>query len=110
LKDKVERVVKQAIDLEVPPVDRKDFRSDMRECLDEFDDDPDFTSRSVGEIAASVCGDLCLDPDWGWWQHEPWAVREIHAQPPGSPYVGWQPKPDEAMLETSGHDPPCSVA
>ncbi|MGB8841532.1 MAG: hypothetical protein WCC64_10710 [Aliidongia sp.] len=114
LKDKVERVVKQAIDNEVPPIDRKDVRSKIHECLQEFDDDPDFTSRSVGEVAASVCGDLCLDPAWIWWEHEAWAVREIRTQPPGSPYVGWQPEPDDepapAPLKTAGHDPPRSGA
>ncbi|MGB8840751.1 MAG: hypothetical protein WCC64_06745 [Aliidongia sp.] len=114
LKEKAERVLNQVIEQEIPPIDRKNVRGAMRECLEEFDDDPDFTSRSVGEIVASVSADLQIDPDWSWWQDERWAVREIRNKPPGSPYATWQREPDDddepapALPESAGHDPPRS--
>jgi hypothetical protein len=117
LTGKVEHVMNQMIEQEVYPVDREDFRGAMRECLEEFDDDPDFTSRSVGEIVATIANDLYLTPDWSWWQHERWAVKEIRAKTPGSPFADWRDPDDEPdedgdepAPETSGHDPPQTVA
>ncbi|MEA2755396.1 MAG: hypothetical protein QOJ54_1685, partial [Aliidongia sp.] len=109
LEGKVERVMNQVIEREVSPVDREDFHRSLRECLEEFDDDPDFTSRSVGEIVASICRDIYLNPDWSWWACEPWAVKEFATKPPGSPYATWVPDPDDppgGLPLTPGCDPP----
>jgi hypothetical protein len=114
LKAKVERVIDQMIDHEIPPDDQKDIRDTLEECLDDFDEDPDFMSRPVGALVAGICTDLYLDPDWHLWQHERWAVKEIRDKPPGSPYADWQPEPDDepapAPLKTTAHDPPGAVS
>jgi hypothetical protein len=109
LKGKVRRVVSQLIETEYDPDDHEEFHDNLEDCLDEFDNDPDFASRSVGEVVASVCTDLSLVPDWDLWQYEIWGAKEIRTRPPGSPFADWPPdeaKPDEAKPDASGHDPP----
>jgi hypothetical protein len=105
LKAKVERVMDEVIDREIPPDEQDEIRDTLQECLDDFDEDPDLADRSVGALVAGICTDLYLDPDWSWWQDERWAVKEIRDKPPGSPYADWRREP-----ESTGHDPPCSVA
>ena len=69
----------------------------VREAGERLEDDGffrDITKRPISEMVALICKDLVLQPNWEQLSGEWWAQSEIKQPPPGSPYAGWQDRPD----------------
>ena len=67
------------------------------ERLDNFPEKPvdeaEYFDRPYGELAARICRDLGLNPDWSLWEDEPWAKEEAeYRERSGSPFAppGWR--------------------
>jgi hypothetical protein len=85
----VRQVVEEAIgDVAQAGTERSEnLLSDLDERLDDPDIDAELGQRSLGEIAARICKDLGLEPDWRLWAEEDWAIEEAQTRPKGSPFA-----------------------
>jgi len=57
------------------------------ERLSEGEWEYDLLDRPVGALAAQLCRDIGLEPDWSVWADTDWAVEEAATNAPGSPYA-----------------------
>ena len=88
---RVERLMEEAITRALPDKDdAADRRDELYWRLEELDPEVDlhFGDRSLGETIDRLCRDLGIEPDWGWWAKEDWAIAEARDKPHGSPYAG----------------------
>jgi hypothetical protein len=66
----------------------KEFRFDtLDERLEEEDIVRDLGHCALGALMARICQDIGLDPDWGFWAKDHWAIEEAQSNAPGSPYA-----------------------
>jgi hypothetical protein len=65
----------------------------VAERLYDTDISGELLNRSIGELVAGICDDLCIVPPWLALAKEAWAQAEIAERPPGSPYAAWPDLP-----------------
>jgi hypothetical protein len=92
-KAKLERAVTETIeaDAETGPSDRENLLRDFHERLLDPDIEAMLASSSIGELVASICDDLNIQPDRAVWKKKGWYLTE-----------SWHtrlPKPDPAAPE-----------
>jgi hypothetical protein len=92
-KAKLERALTETIeaDGETGPSDRENLLSDLHERLLDPDIEAMLASSSIGELVASICDDLNIEPNRSVWKKKGWYLTE-----------SWHtrlPKPDPAAPE-----------
>ncbi len=87
-KDEVMEIVEQAIGDEAEGDRAEALLTELVERLERPEDEADFTDRPIGELAARICAELGLSPDWSLWKDEDWAVEEAESRErSGSPFA-----------------------
>jgi len=107
-KDLVMQIVEEAIDDEAKGERAETLLTALAERLERPEDEADFLDRPYGELAARICRELGLSPDWSLWADEDWAREEAESrEPSGSPYAppGWRLEPElEVAAGAPGND------
>jgi len=110
-KHKVMSIVEEAIGGEAEGERAEALLIQLTERLEAPEDEADFHDRPYGELAARICRELGLDPDWSLWANEPWAREEAeYRERSGSPFArpGWRVKAavEVPVGEAGEEDPP----
>jgi hypothetical protein len=107
-KDEVMQIVEEAIDDEAQGERAEALLTALAERLERPEDEADFADRPIGELAARICRELGLSPDWSLWKDEDWAVEEAESrEKSGSPFAppGWRLEPElEVAAGAPGED------
>jgi hypothetical protein len=95
--ERVRRIVGRAVRIHFRGENaRETLDRHVSERLHDTDITGDLSSRSIGELVATICDPLGVTPDWRYFAEEAWAQAEIAERPPGSPYEAWPDLPPEA--------------
>ena len=95
-KDKLRRIVEQAIEAEAHGSEAEHLLIDLDERLDDTDDDADFADAPVGEQVARLCADLGVTPDWSLWEDQDWAIAYATSRPASHDPSAGVPPPDSS--------------
>ena len=101
-KDQVSRIVTQAIEAEhtgKAGYTGYHLEAALSSRLEDEDVQRDIGRQPLGAIAARICRDLRLDPDWRRWEAEYWALEEIRTKATGSPYAEWDDEEEDEVAE-----------
>jgi hypothetical protein len=95
--ERVRRIVRRAVRIHFRGENaRETLDRHVSERLHDTDITGDLSSRSIGELVATICDPLGVTPDWRYFAEEAWAQAEIAERPEGSPYEAWPDLPPEA--------------
>ena len=81
-KDKLRRIVEQAIEAEAHGSEAEHLLIDLDERLDDAEDDADFADAPIADQVARLCADLGVTPDWTLWEDQDWAIAYEKSRPP----------------------------
>src|SRR6185369_8311262 len=81
-KDKLRRIVEQAIEAEAHGSEAEHLLLDLDERLDGAEDDADFADAPIADQVARLCADLGVTPDWTLWEDQDWAIAYEKSRPP----------------------------
>jgi len=95
-KDKLRRIVEQAIEAEAHGSEAEHLLIDLDERLDDTDDDADFADAPVGEQVARLCADLGVTLDWSLWEDQDWAIAYATSRPASHDPSAGVPPPDSS--------------